>query len=470
MGLGHFGGGAAVTRWLCNQGARVHLTDMQAPESLADSLSTIQDLLDAGRVTLRLGSHEADDFTDCDVVVANPAVPKPWNNKFLNAATQRGIPITTEIRLVVERLVDPQRVIGITGSAGKSTTSAMIAHALSRVLGEGKIHFGGNIGGSLLPSLALMKPGDWTVLELSSAMLYWLGEGIGFPAARNWAPQIAAFTNLRDNHGDWHGSFQHYGASKLNLLLPAGDGSCGFIADDSPALRDLLRSTKRPLQLIPPTPDADEAAEIATSLKLRIPGEHNQLNARLACAVAAKALESESIRASRAELLRDISSFAGLPHRLQLASDIGGVRYFNDSKSTTPESCLLAIDAFRTDPGVAHVHLIVGGYDKKSDLSPVARLSEHVAGLYTIGATGPAIDAAAHGRSIPCQTLDAAIRTIRSRAKPGDVVLMSPACASWDQFRNYEERGERFIALASAAASAPASGPTSGPASGPTSG
>jgi UDP-N-acetylmuramoylalanine--D-glutamate ligase len=121
------------------------------------------------------------------------------------------------------------------------------------------------------------------------------------------------------------------------------------------------------------------------------------------------------------------------------------VRCYNDSKSTTPDATLLAVEAFAENPGRSRVHLIVGGADKGSDLSPLARLAPTLAGLYTVGATGPAIDRASEGRSIPCATIDHAAAKAFERASPGDILLLSPGCASWDQFTNYEARGRRFI-------------------------
>jgi UDP-N-acetylmuramoylalanine--D-glutamate ligase len=446
MGLGNFGGGAAVTRWLCEQGSRVLLTDRSKAEDLSDSLAGLSDLLNAGRVELALGGHREVDFTKTDCVVANPAVPLPWNNPFLKAATEARVPVTTEIRLVIERLADPSRVIGITGSAGKSTTSAMIAHLLERT--AGKVHFGGNIGGSLLSSLSSMRHGEWTVLELSSAMLHWLGEGVGFAGARGWSPRIAVLTNLRDNHGDWHGSFKHYADSKFNLFRWRSEEDVAIAADDGDEAFSRFAALSIVPRTVTVTPDVIEAATMAEHLRLRIPGSHNRLNARTAVRAVGAALAIDGRATPDSELFSNLSNFGGLPHRLQLVAEGGGVRYFNDSKSTTPESCLLAIRAFDEDGGPGRIHLIAGGYDKKSDLTPVASLASSLAGLYTVGATGPAIDAACQGRSTPCGTLESAMKAIAARVKPGDIVLLSPACASWGQFRNYEERGDRFTILA----------------------
>jgi UDP-N-acetylmuramoylalanine--D-glutamate ligase len=460
MGLGHFGGGAAVTRWFCNQSAHVILTDVSTPEKLSGSLELIKDLLDAGKVTLALGGHQVTDFTSCDLVVANPAVPRPWDNQYIKAAKEAKVPVTTEIRLVIERLPDPTRLIGITGSAGKSTTSAMIAHVLKAQLGEDRVRFGGNIGGSLLGELEQMRQGatngagHWTVLELSSAMMYWLGKGVGYPSAAGWAPRVAVLTNLSDNHGDWHGDFPHYAASKCNIFKYQPSGSVALCADRGPEVMTRLEALGVHPVFINAAPEGADEMAVREHLKLRIPGMHNRLNARVACAAANAALTLDGHAAPLATLLDQVSSFPGLPHRLQLVHESNGVRWFNDSKSTTPESCLLAVEAFSKaggEGGPGTVHLVAGGYDKHSDLTPVAKLASSLAGLYTIGATGPAIDAAAHAAGFvtaSCGTLAGAVKVISQRIKPGDVVLLSPACASWDQFKNYEERGGHFAALA----------------------
>lgn len=407
MGLGRFGGGVGVTRFAAAQGAHVCVTDRATREDLAQSVARIADL----DVDLRLGEHLESDFANADVVVVNPAV-KP-DNPLLLAALNNGATLTTEIGLLIERLPDRRRVIGITGSAGKSTVTAMVGHMLTRA--GTRVHVGGNLGGSLLASLDTITGDDWVVLELSSFMLHYL-------AAARWSPRIAVVTSFAPNHLDWHGTADHYLASKQTLFdfQQPDDVSIGSTTVANTFVCDTYVETGEPIGLM-------------------IPGAHNQLNAAIAVATAHAALGGDA--AALAEILSD---FPGLPHRLERVADRDGVAFYNDSKCTTPDAAVLAIDAFPAGT----VHLICGGYDKGSDLSLMARhAAAHCAGVYTIGVTGDAIADVAGTIASRCGSLDRAVQEAMRVARKGDAVVLSPGCASWDQFANYEARGEMFANL-----------------------
>ncbi len=412
MGLGSFGGGVGVTRWLADQGATVLATDLSSEDSLSDSLSDLSSYVQNGTVKLHLRQHNEEDFSAADLVVANPAVPKPWENKYLQVAMDAGVPVTTEIRLLIERVLR-SHIIAVTGTAGKSTTTAMIHHVLNRI--GISSHLGGNIGGSLLPRIADIDDRDWIVLELSSAMLYWLGERIGFSTAEGFSPHVAVMTNLEPNHLDWHGTQEHYEQSKKNIFRYQQAGDHRITLEDLSSGIDL-----------PP---------------LLIPGSHNRLNAQFALTAVEKALGL-----SATETAQHIADFAGLPHRLQFVAEYDDMQFYNDSKSTTPKATVLAVEAFDNP---SQIHLIAGGYDKGIDLTAISDLTSQLAGLYTIGQTGRSIAQQADdsGSVQYCETLAEAYTQARSRMSSGDILLLSPGCASWDQYAHFEKRGEAFINL-----------------------
>ncbi len=424
MGLGRFGGGLGVARWLASQGADVLVTDKEPEARLHESVRGLRALVDAGRIELRLGEHNVSDFTTCDMVVVNPGVAKPWDNRFVRAGEASGARVTTEIALLCERLPSRERVIGVTGTSGKSTTASMIHHGLG---GMGvRSHFGGNIGGSMLENLGEVRAEDWVVLELSSAMLHWLGREPAAPA-----PGVAVVTNFEANHIDWHGSIEHYEQSKRRLLDMQAAGDRAVIG---PGVHAWVTSPGVERIEI----DAGEGVGGCV-----LPGAHNALNAE----VAARAIGA-ALGRGRVDEARDaVRSFAGLPHRLRLVHEVGGVRAYDDSKSTTPAATLLAVEAVSgaIDNGEAGVHLIAGGYDKGVDLSAIAALGDRIGGLYAIGQTGGSLLGGSN--ALACGTLERAVGEAMGRAKNGDAVLLSPGCASWDQFENFEQRGRRFADL-----------------------
>jgi UDP-N-acetylmuramoylalanine--D-glutamate ligase len=419
-GLGRFGGGIAVARWLVENGANVLVTDQAPAEKLKESVAK----LDGLPVQFRLGEQCEADFAGADLVVASPAVAP--SNAFLRAARDAGVAVTTEIKLFVERC--PATVVGVTGTKGKSTTTAMLGEMLRT---QFKTWVGGNIGGSLLGDLHDIDKTHVVVLELSSYMLEYLG-------AMKWSPHVAVVTIVSRDHVEWHGSEQAYVEAKKNIaryqrpddfaVLCAEDaGSMSFAAATRARVVPYGVAGRRPFDL-------------------RVPGRHNQLNAQGAFAAAELlGLDWETAQAA----LRD---FRGLPHRLQLVHESDGVRYYNDSIATVPEAAVAALESFPPK----RVIQIVGGYDKGNPLTPMCNaLVERAKAVLCIGATGKKISQvmsqAAHqgGAAVyDCGDLATAMKVARSVAAPGDVVLLSTGCASYDQFSNFEERGDAFARLA----------------------
>lgn len=215
-GLGRFGGGIAVTRWLCSQGANVLVTDLDTKENLSESLRQLEGL----PVEYRLGEHREKDFAGADIIVASPAVP--LQNKFTQAARSAGKIVTTEIRLFIERC--PARIIGVTGTKGKSTATAMLGRMLEPIT---KTWVGGNIGKSLLADLEKIGKDDLVVLELSSYMLEYLRD-------MRWSPHVALVTMISSDHLPWHGSQEAYVDAKRNIIRFQQPEDIAVLNEDDP--------------------------------------------------------------------------------------------------------------------------------------------------------------------------------------------------------------------------------------------
>jgi UDP-N-acetylmuramoylalanine--D-glutamate ligase len=418
FGLGRFGGGIAVSKWLVGQGAHVKVVDQDSPERLAESLRQ----LDGMPIQFRLGPDQSEtDFTQSDLVVASPAIPP--RNELLSAARASGVPITTEIRLFIERC--PALICGVTGTKGKSTTTAMLGEMLKKRF---TVHVGGNIGGSLLDKLPRMTASDWVVLELSSYMLEHL-------RADQWSPRIAVVTMIGADHIEWHGSVEAYVDAKKNLLRFQRPGDFAVLNGEDAGARAFATDARGKCALY--------GWKGENEFKLRVPGRHNSLNA-LGAFAAAKILGVTWDEAQEA-----MSAFGGLPHRLELVHQADGVRWYNDSIATIPEAAVAALAAFPNN----RVIQIIGGKDKHLPAEGMcSALAERAKAVLCIGATGlmlcEMLDRKGGADVHHCGDLATAVSIARRIASEGDVVLLSPGYPSYDQFVNFEERGDAFAALA----------------------
>ena len=395
LGLARSGRAAAAA--LARRGVEVVAADRSAD-------------VDAGRlaelgVEVRSGSEEESLLEGVELVVKSPGVPA--ESPLAAAARARGLPLWSEVELGY-RLLRGNPLVGVTGTNGKTTTTELLG-AIFRAEGR-SVEVAGNVGTALTEVAERVEPGTAIVCELSSFQL---------EDVHAFAADVAVLLNLEPDHLDRHGTFEAYRDAKLRIferarakVVPRGMGLEGieFSADD-------------PLPAEP-----------------RIPGAHNRENAAAATAAArAAGIGDDAI----AEALR---TFPGVPHRLELVAEHGGVRYVNDSKATNTAAARRGVAAYD-----APLRLILGGSLKGEDFGPFARdLPATVRSVYLIGETTPelaaALDAAGRGYSRD-EDLARAVAHAHADAEPGDIGLLSPAAASYDQFENFEQRGERFREL-----------------------
>jgi UDP-N-acetylmuramoylalanine--D-glutamate ligase len=424
IGLGLFGGGVAAVRHLVRCGAAVTVTDLRDARALAPSLQA----LDGLPVRYRLGGQWCEDVAQADLVVANPGVPEDC--PLLVEARKRDIPITAELNLFVAACPTPN-IVGVTGTNGKSTTAAMTA-AMLEATGT-PTWLGGNIGRSLLDHLDAIGPDDHVVLEISSFQLEAL-------RATAWSPKVAVFTTFTANHLDRHKTMDAYLDAKREIYLHQSAGDTCVLGADDPAVMELAAEIPGHVVAAGTT-----AHDPLTPADVPLPGAHNLANAAMAAAAARAA------GADDAAIIAGLRRFRGLPHRLELVSERGEVRWYNDSIATNPESVYVALDAIQ-----GPIHWIGGGAGKDLDLRPLChRLARRIDTAWCIGREGANIARLLKvfrgPRRTPAihdvGTLEAAVEQIAAVAGPGHTVLLAPACASFDQYANFAARGDAFRRL-----------------------
>jgi UDP-N-acetylmuramoylalanine--D-glutamate ligase len=378
--------------------------------------------LEAGRlselgVEVHRGREEERLLQGIDLVVKSPGVP--GETLLVASARDRGVPVWSEIELGARLLPNP--ILGVTGTNGKTTTSELLG-ACFRAAGH-PVEVAGNVGRPLTSLVGTVAESTWVVCELSSFQL---------EDVHTLEPRVGVLLNLEPDHLDRHGTFEAYGDAKLQLFA---------------------RQTAQDVAVLPRgfghVPGAASRIEFggddALPAEPRIPGPHNRENAAAATAAArAAGIGDEAI----AEALR---TFEGVPHRIELVRQLRGVRYVNDSKATNVAAALRALASFPND----RLHVILGGRGKQESYEPLAAAFKPGDAAYLIGESADEIARALRAADVPAatvETLERALAAAVPAAAPGDVVLLSPACASFDQFRDFEARGDVFRALVEALA------------------
>lgn len=427
--------GLACARVLAAEGWEVLVVDRED----GDRQRSLVPRLPAS-VATQLGGYTPEVVRGAALVCPSPGVR--WDAPELVLARRLGIPVRSEMSLLLERC--PGHVVGITGTNGKSTTSSLCAAILGQ---DGRrVHLGGNIGTTVLDRLDAVGADDWVVLELSSFQL----ESVEHPAC-----QIGAVLNVTPDHLDRHGSFEDYAAIKQRLAAAAtGHAVLGW---DDPVTRAMAPSCRAPVLFFGRLDDAVEGATVVDDtvviraggssvplLPLQdIPlfGPHNVLN------VLAASLIGHLAGVAAADVAAAVRSFRAVPHRLQLVVEHGGVRWVNDSKATNGDAAARALESF----GEAPLIWIGGGQSKGVPATELAAAVARRARLAILnGATAGALDAELAALGYPARIVvagqDDAVEVAAAQAQPGDVVLLAPGYASFDQFADFEVRGEAFIA------------------------
>ncbi len=427
--------GLVVSLFAAEYGATVTATDMRTESDLAETASKLR----AAGVKLELGSHVPSTFAEQDLIVVSPGVSPTL--AALELARSSGIPVWSEIELGWRFLRG--KLVAVTGSNGKTTTTSLISHIL-KTAGISTLT-GGNIGVPLLSLVKSTTDSTTTVAEISSFQL---------ETIELFRPQVGVLLNLTPDHLDRHASFGEYATAKMRLFENQLDRDVAVLNADDPEVTKRMPSgphifwfsrRKRVLQgaflqgnqiMI-----RNEGSELAVGQRdeITLRGEHNLENVLAACAAA------HLVGATPEDIAVGVKTFRGVEHRLELVGKIGGVEFYNDSKATNVDAALKGIEAF---PGPLIV--ILGGKDKGSAYIPLQEpLRRRARRVILIGAAAEKIASdLGDGLSIfQASTLDRAVQAATEQAQPGDVVLLAPACSSFDQFENYEHRGRVFKQL-----------------------
>ena len=436
MVLGLARTGCAAARFLIEQGAEVRVTDRRSEIELSGEMKALAGL----PIRFFLGGEDPAWLEGVDLLIPSPGVPQ--ENPLLQEAERRGAGILSEIELACRFIRAP--LIAITGTNGKSTTTALVGEML-KAGGDLNIFVGGNIGAPLIGFAG--GDWDWGAVEISSFQLEWV---------EKFRPRIAALLNLTEDHLDRYPGFQAYGEAKERIFAAQNAGDIAILNRDDPlvwpmrkrvrarvvsfgreAVDDGVYATRE--EIVWRSAGQIGKGERFSLARAKIQGVHNVENLMAAIAAA------KAAGVTAAAIQKVIDGFAGLEHRLEFVREKNGVRYFNDSKGTNVGAVVKSLAGF-----TAPVLLLAGGVDKGGDYGPLEKeIRRTVKKLILFGAAREKIRAALGHltETVVVEDLAAAVRDADKSSRSGDVVLLSPACSSFDMFSDYTERGKRFKAL-----------------------
>ena len=442
VGLGK--SGVASAQFLQARGAKVAVSDSKSPEQLGNE---IQALLDSG-IAVETGGHGERTFRAQDLIVVSPGVPV--DAPPLVQARLYGVPIIGEIELAARFLQG--RIVAITGSNGKTTTTTLTGEILAAA--GFPVVVGGNIGTPAISLVEQTAPQTFVVLEVSSFQL---------ETIQSFRPWISCILNITPDHLDRHRTLEAYIDAKARVFENQGDDDFCVLNADDPAANELTARVHCAVAHFSRRQEVATGAferndriwfrnggverEILPVEEIALKGAHNLENVLAAVCMA-------SLAGCPAEKIRQaVAAFKAVEHRLEFVAEIAGVRYYNDSKATNVDATIKALESFP-----ANIHLILGGKDKGSDYTVLeGLLRERVKRVYTIGAAAEKIASQVRQAAeiVAAGTLENAVQRAAAAAVPGDVVLLAPACASFDQFQSYEHRGRVFKELVRALAKVP---------------
>jgi UDP-N-acetylmuramoylalanine--D-glutamate ligase len=430
VGLGKSGVASAL--FMKAQGARVTVSDTKSGDELRNEIPV---LLDHG-ITVETGGHGDRTFQGQDLIVVSPGVPV--DAPPLVQARSLGESVIGEIELAAQFLPGP--IVAITGSNGKTTTTTLIGEIMTASGFPALV--GGNIGTPAISLAERAKPGTVIVLEISSFQL---------ETIQSFRPKVAVVLNVTPDHLDRHRTFEIYAAAKTRIFENQQSEDCAVLNADDPTCVAMSKKTRAQIYWFSRQKEVERGAwvregtivfrdgsgqrEIMQVSEIPLKGAHNLENVLAAvCASVLMGCAAEQIRQA-------VHDFKAVEHRLEFVASIGGVDYYNDSKATNVDATIKALESFP-----ANIHLILGGKDKGSDYTVLNDLlRQRVKRVYTIGAAAGKIESQIKGPEVVhAETVENAIRKAHASAQPGDVVLLAPACASFDQFKSYEHRGRIF--------------------------